>query len=269
MFQHHPVARLEFASVHRLRIQYSTIPVPYSVLHPVLDACLALLRVVCYPMAAEDSRLRPSTPTPGQHFVQCRGGEIGRRRHREDAFLAPWMEPTQLLANPLAMMNQMVRAFDNSLGSVIGRGMPGFTELADVERKLALKPLSVDVAETNKEFQLSVDVPGIDKDSIKIELDEEDGYINISAEKSLEEPRQASEGKQASENQGEGEQKSQDDVKWHRMERAYGRVARSLKLPMNADTSNISAKLENGVLQLCIPKKAESVPSGMKRIEIS
>ncbi|WCK52686.1 Hsp20/alpha crystallin family protein [Aneurinibacillus sp. Ricciae_BoGa-3] len=99
------------------------------------------------------------------------------------------------------------------------------------------------VEETDKEYLISAEVPGIDPSSIQVEIQGQ--TLSIKGEKS-----------------NEAEEKSKN---YHIMERSYGSFYRSLTLPDGADLDNIQARSKHGVLTLTIPKK-EQLQS--KRISI-
>ena len=63
----------------------------------------------------------------------------------------------------------------------------------------------------------------------------------------------------------------QDTDQWHRVERSSGRFMRQFRLPDNVNADGISAKLENGVLSVNVPKvKPDAVSNGdVKNIDIS
>ena len=66
-----------------------------------------------------------------------------------------------------------------------------------------------------------------------------------------------------------GEKKASTDVKdeqYHHIERRYGTFARAVGLPQGVDQDNISARYENGVLEVRVPKPEEQKP---KKIELS
>ena len=62
------------------------------------------------------------------------------------------------------------------------------------------------------------------------------------------------------------QENEQDDQKYHRVERSYGRFQRSFTLPANLNPEAIKAKFTNGVLTVSIPKAEEVQP---KEIQIS
>jgi HSP20 family protein len=95
---------------------------------------------------------------------------------------------------------------------------------------------AVDVDENDDHFLISVDLPGIKKDDVKIEVAE--NTLTISGER-------------------RHEKKEKDD---RRSEKFYGRFERSFALPRNVDASKIEARYENGVLELAVPKAEEAKP---------
>ena len=64
-----------------------------------------------------------------------------------------------------------------------------------------------------------------------------------------------------------GERKLESDEKrenYHRIERSYGTFTRSFSLPGTLDPERIKAEAKNGVLQITLPKKAESKPRAIQ-----
>jgi HSP20 family protein len=98
--------------------------------------------------------------------------------------------------------------------------------------------LKVDFKENANEYVLHADVPGIPKENVKVELD--GNTLHISA------------GKSTAVNDDKTDERG---WRYHRVERTSTFGHRSLRLPPQADLSKISAHVENGVLDVCIPKK--------------
>lgn len=100
-----------------------------------------------------------------------------------------------------------------------------------------------DVWETEDEFVLSFDLPGIPEDEISVEFD--DDVLTVSGERSRIE--------------------ESSDEHFHRFERRYGAFQRSVSLPAGVDESKINARYDKGVLEIRVPKPEEQKP---RRIEI-
>lgn len=103
---------------------------------------------------------------------------------------------------------------------------------------------TVDLKEEADRFVLSADVPGVDPKDIEITM--ENGVLSIRGERKLEQ-----------EDKGEG---------YLRTERLYGTFHRRFTLPGNADAENVTAKSNNGVLEVVIPKRQEALP---RRISVN
>lgn len=62
------------------------------------------------------------------------------------------------------------------------------------------------------------------------------------------------------------EQVNKDTDRYHYSERSFGKICRQLWLPMLVDADKIQSRFENGVLELCLPKKVED--EKRRKIEI-
>ena len=105
---------------------------------------------------------------------------------------------------------------------------------------------AVDVTETETEFLLSADMPGLDKKDVSIDI--HDGVITIKGESAID------------------NEKSTDDYRIR--ERQLGSFNRSFRLPDNVNEVKVAAKFKNGVLKITLPKAKEVLPEG-RRIKIS
>jgi HSP20 family protein len=97
----------------------------------------------------------------------------------------------------------------------------------------------MDLAETDSEFVLRADLPGLDEDDLDIEI--KDNVLRISGEREAER-----------EERGEG---------YHRVERAFGRFSRALDLPEGIDADAVTARFDRGVLEVRVPKPEERQPT--------
>ena len=124
-----------------------------------------------------------------------------------------------------------------------------FTEKKDpLYGKNASRMMKTDVRETEKTYELDIDLPGFKKDEIQIEL--KDGYLTVSAEKGLDKDEEDKKGK------------------YIRKERYAGAMQRSFYVGENLTQEDIKAKYENGILRLSVPKKEAKPVETKKTIAI-
>lgn len=102
----------------------------------------------------------------------------------------------------------------------------------------------VDILEANEHVEIRAEIPGLSEQDVQVSVT--DDVLTLKGEKT-----------QASE---------ENDQKYHRVERSYGRFQRSFTLPANLNPEDIKAKFTNGVLTVSIPKVKEVQP---KEIQIS
>ncbi len=142
-----------------------------------------------------------------------------------------------------AMRAEMDRVFDNFLGGGWGSmpGLPGLPGLLG-EGKGAMVVPSVDVRENDTEIVVEAELPGMEQDDVDISL--RDGVLTVKGEKKSERVE------------------DRDDV--HVAERSYGSFSRSFRLPETVDEENVAAALDNGVLRVTLPKRAEAVKAEKK-----
>ena len=105
-------------------------------------------------------------------------------------------------------------------------------------------PCSTDIIDQGNQYLLRTDLPGYNKEDIHIDMDGD--RMTISAQHK--------------------EETQTDDNTYIRRERRYGSMSRSFDIS-SIDADHIEAKFENGVLELDLPKKQETVPAN-HRIEI-
>ena len=103
---------------------------------------------------------------------------------------------------------------------------------------------AMDVTETDEQYVLRADLPGISESDVNVELD--DNVLTISGER-----------------KSETEQRSKGV---YRVERASGSFSRSVTLPEGVDAESIQANFDNGVLEIRIPKPEQPKP---RKVQIS
>jgi HSP20 family protein len=102
----------------------------------------------------------------------------------------------------------------------------------------------MDLVETDDQLVLKVDLPGLSRDQVNIEI--KDGALTISGER-----------------RADREEKSEG---FYRLERSFGSFSRSMTLPQEIDAESVAASFADGVLEVRIPKPEQRKPH---RVEIS
>jgi len=103
---------------------------------------------------------------------------------------------------------------------------------------------SVDVTEDQDSVVVKAEMPGLNKDDVKISV--QDNVLTLKGEKKQE--------------------KEEKDKDYHRIERSYGSFCRSFQLPTTVRADEIKANYKDGVLSIILPKTEEVKP---KEIPIS
>lgn len=96
----------------------------------------------------------------------------------------------------------------------------------------------VDIREEASRFVIQADLPGIEPGDIDLQMDK--GILSIKGERTLD--------------------AAADSEGFSRMERRHGTFHRRFALPDSADADGISAQGRHGVLEIVIPKKADTTP---------
>ena len=122
-----------------------------------------------------------------------------------------------------------------------------FSSQFPTETASAIVNARVDWKETPEAHVFKADVPGLKREEVKVEI-EEDRVLQIRGERNVE--------------------KEEKSDKWHRVERSGGKFVRRFRLPENAKIDQVTAAMENGVLTVTVPKEEVKKPD-VKSIEIS
>ena len=110
------------------------------------------------------------------------------------------------------------------------------------------KLMKTDIQEKDNNYVLDMDLPGYDKEDIKVQL--KDGYLTISAQKNT-----------------SNDEKDEDGY-YIRRERYCGKCSRSFYVGDSVKEKDIKASFNNGILQLTFPKEVEQKEEEMKYITI-
>ena len=149
--------------------------------------------------------------------------------------LIRWKPTRDLVSFPsdvVSLQREMNRVFDSFFSGVDEPGLLSGTWVP-----------AVDVAEGEDSYTVKMELPGVNKDEVKITL--ESNILTI-----------------------QGEKKAESEVKeknYHRTERSYGSFQRSFTLPTTVKNDKIDAVYKDGILTISLPKAEESKP---KQIEV-
>lgn len=115
-------------------------------------------------------------------------------------------------------------------------------------RKFEAPSMKTDVKEVDGNYELSIEVPGFNKEDITASL--KNGYLTISAKHE------------------ENNDENNEQGKYIRRERRFGSCQRSFFVGEAITEEDIKASYNNGILKLTLPKEKESLPESPKTIAI-
>lgn len=125
------------------------------------------------------------------------------------------------------------RDYDNDFSQLFqlfgqeGAGQPQFSPALDVQ-------------ETKNAYTVQADLPGLDRQDIKVSVEE--GVLTLSGSRKAQ------------------HQEENADKTWRRVERRWGSFERSLRLGRGVDPSKVAAEYKDGVLSITVPKSESALP---------
>lgn len=135
--------------------------------------------------------------------------------------------------NPIHEMDEL---FHNRLASVLG---------GEGLQSVAWSPV-VDIEETEQNYLIRVELPGLDKDKVKVVV--ENGVLTLSGERDLE--------------------RKVEGKTFHRVERSHGTFSRSFTLPEDVDSESVVANFKDGLLEIHVAKHEKVLPKSIEvRVE--
>ncbi len=141
------------------------------------------------------------------------------------------------------LFDDMQRSFEDMMWPFLPASRwPSFGELESVTGRLP----HADVEETEKEYRITADMPGIPKENIEVKLSE-GNVVEIAGRSSSE--------------------KEESKGKYLRQERSSTDFYRRFALESEVDEEKVEARMENGVLTLTLPKKTVE-PSKVHKVPV-
>lgn len=114
-------------------------------------------------------------------------------------------------------------------------------------RKSSSLHFDVDTEETDTAYIVRADMPGVSRENLEVNL--EDGYLNISAERN------------------DSRTEENNDKNYYYSERSFGSFRRSFALPRNVNDEDVRAAYNDGVLTVTIGKRENSLSGRQIKIE--
>ena len=139
--------------------------------------------------------------------------------------------------------NRGLNDLQHEIDRVFNRFFPSQSQSDGDSSQQAVWAPRTDLVETDDAYRMHLDVPGVNKDDLKINF--KDNQLTISGER--------------------GSKQTDENEEYVRVERSFGHFYRSFTLPRTVNAENISANYEDGVLTIHVPKTEEVKP---RQIEI-
>jgi len=147
-----------------------------------------------------------------------------------------------LIRKPDTFMNTL----NEEINSILRRSFDSIFPEYVLEKETKGLTIPIDIKEFENEYKISVEVPGIKKENIEVELNK--SCLKISAKKE--------------------EEKEEKNKKYHKTEFAYGNYSRTIYFPKEVDINYSDATLEHGILKLTLKKMKNEEDEKTKKLEI-
>jgi len=139
---------------------------------------------------------------------------------------------------------------------------------SDVFKSVDFSP-KINLSEDENNYYIHADLPGMNKDQVKMELSDDNHVLTISGEReSIIDNSDNNNDDTKNDNKNKENSNKRNTKKYSKIECSYGKFSRSFTLPENADINKIQARLENGVLEVHLPKLEPTKKEQRKTIQI-
>ncbi|KAG4098769.1 HSP20-like chaperone [Neocallimastix lanati (nom. inval.)] len=141
---------------------------------------------------------------------------------------------------------------------------------SDVFKSVDFSP-KINLSEDENNYYIHADLPGMNKDQVKMELSDDNHVLTISGEReSIIDNSDNNNNNDNIKDYNKNKENSnkRNTKKYSKIECSYGKFSRSFTLPENADINKIQARLENGVLEVHLPKLEPTKKEQRKTIQI-
>ncbi len=162
------------------------------------------------------------------NFKSTETGTISKRALQEPP---KWTFAESAFEDPFQEMEKMVRLFRESMNRSMMDENLGMPVSRPVDY-MAFEP-NLDIQEMGNEYVIKMDIPGMEKDKINVEVT--DQLLTISGERKV-------------------ENTEEKEGSYYKMERSFGSFLRTIPLPADADSEQMSANYANGVMTIKMPK---------------
>ena len=114
---------------------------------------------------------------------------------------------------------------------------PAFSHQLTMKKNSTWRP-AVEIKQTDKDYKIKVQLPGVNKEDIEVELDNDFMTITAKIEEEQEEKEQ-----------------NEKNLKYHTCEFRYGKYKRTISFDQPIKSEDAKASYKNGVLSICLPKQ--------------
>ncbi len=140
--------------------------------------------------------------------------------------------------------DRFIESVNNEISSLLNRHLDSYFSQADCWENANNFSMPVEISDKGNEFNIKAELPGVKKENLDIDIEED--YLKINAKKI--------------------ENKEEKENGYKHSEFNYGEFSRIIQLPKEIDIDKTEAKLENGVLEIIAPKIKKEKDSVKKLI---